>query len=154
MRRLRNFDLVGSERAKELIIDTICDEVLERHPYLKIWKAAPLQSADLIGTVAYLLAPKRAYLASPLLCVVEAKKDDFEQGLAHCLVEMQACQWNNQQNNRQIDIYGVVTNGTTWQFYKLVRNGQVWESLPFSISSPQVILGILAYVFTQCEQNL
>lgn len=26
------------------------------------------------------------------LCVAEAQKDDFEQGLAQCLVEMQACQ--------------------------------------------------------------
>ena len=36
----------------------------------------------LTGQVDYLVAPKRAYLSTPLLCVVEAKKDDLKQGLA------------------------------------------------------------------------
>jgi hypothetical protein len=50
---------------------------------------------------------------------VEAKKDDFGQGLAQCLVEMQACQWRNTQINKKIDVFGIVTNGDTWKAYKL-----------------------------------
>ena len=63
---------------------------------LKIWKGAALESQDLIGQADYLLTQRRGYVEAPLLCVVEAKKDDFEQGAAQCLVEMKACQWNNQ----------------------------------------------------------
>jgi hypothetical protein len=154
LRRLENFDLTFSERAKELLIDAFCEEVVEKHPHLKIWKSAPLQSDELTGQVDYLIAPKRAYLSTPLLCVVEAKKDDFEKGLAQCLVEMKACRWNNDQVNNQIDVYGIVTNGEVWKFYKLDVAGQVFETLPYSIGDRDKILGILEQVFTKCEESL
>lgn len=154
LRRLENFDLTFSERAKELLIDAFCEEVVEKHPHLKIWKAAPLQSDDLIGQVDYLIAPKRAYLSTPLLCVVEAKKDDFEKGLAQCLVEMKACRWNNEQAGNQLDVYGIVTNGEVWKFYKLTIEGQVFETLPYSLGDRDKILGMLEQVFTKCEESL
>jgi hypothetical protein len=75
LQRLENFDLSISEKAKELLIDAICEEVIQQHPHLKIWKEAPLQSDKLTGFVDYLVAEKRAYLDAPLLCVVKAKKD-------------------------------------------------------------------------------
>jgi hypothetical protein len=56
-----------------------------------------------------------------------AKKDDFEQGLAQCLVEMQACQWQNHQVSHDADILGIVTNGEGWQFYKLLLTGVVYR---------------------------
>ena len=154
LQRLEGFDLKGSERAKELLIDAFCEEVVSRHEHLRIWKAAPLQSDELIGAVDYLIAPRKAYLDLPLLCVVEAKKDDFEQGAAQCILEMQACQWNNQQRGKLVDIYGIVSNGQGWQFYKFDINGHLFESTLYSINQPDTILGILDYVFTQCEQNL
>ena len=53
-----------------------------------------------------------------------------------------------------IDIYDIVTNGTTWQFYKLDLNNQVWETLTVSIGNIENILGQIDYVFAQCEHNL
>lgn len=153
LRRLEHFDLTISEKAKELLIDAICEETLEYHPRLKIWKAAPLQSDEFTGTVDYLVAPKRAYLETPFVCVVEAKKDDFDQGLAQCLVEMSACRWNNAQNDRQIDVFGVVTNGEVWKFYTLTVNGDAYETLPYSLNDPPAILGMLHAIFLRCEQN-
>lgn len=152
LRRLENFDLTFSERAKELLIDAFCEEVIERHPNLKIWKAATLQSDDLIGQVDYSIAPRKAYLTTPLLCVVEAKKDDFEKGLAQCLVEMKACRWNNEQAGNQLDVFGIVTNGEVWKFYKLTVEGQVFETLPYSLADRDKVLGLLEQVFTRCEE--
>jgi len=154
LRRLENFDLSFSERAKELLIDALCEEVIEQHQSLKIWKAALLQSDDLTGTVDYVVAAKRAYLAGPLLCVVEAKKDDFEKGLAQCLVEMKACRWNNAQAGKEIEVFGIVTNGEGWKFYKLTIDGQVFETLLYSIANRDSVLGIRDYVFAKCEENL
>lgn len=155
LRRLEeHFDLTISERAKELLIDAICEEVVEHHDRLKIWKAAILQSEDLTGTVDYLVAPKRAYLETPLLCVVEAKKDDFEKGLAQCLVEMKACQWNNERSGRHIDVFGIVTNGEVWKFYRLTGDGDVFETLPYSLGDTNSTLGVLHYVFAKCEEQL
>ncbi|RKZ49800.1 MAG: hypothetical protein DRR16_11295 [Candidatus Parabeggiatoa sp. nov. 3] len=154
LQRLENFDLSISEKAKELLIDAICEEVIQQHRHLKIWKEAPLQSDKLTGFVDYLVAKKRAYLDAPLLCVVEAKKDKFDKGLAQCLVEMQACQWNNEQFCQKIEIYGIVTNGEVWKFYKLNLDGQVYETLPYALSETSHVLGILDYVFLKCEENL
>lgn len=154
LRRLENFDLTFSERAKELRIDAFCEEGIEKHQRLKIWKAASLKSDDLAGTVDYLIAARKAYLADPLLCIAEAKKDDFEKGLAQCLVAMKACRWNNAQAGKEIDVFGIVTNGEGWKFYKLTIDGQVFETLLYSIVNQDSILGILEYVFARCEENL
>jgi len=90
----------------------------------------------------------------PLLCIIEAKKDDFEKGLAQCLVEMQACQWQNQQVGRQIDVYGIVTSGRAWQFYRMIPTGAVYETPLYSTGDMDLLLGRLRYVFQLCEQNL
>jgi hypothetical protein len=86
--------------------------------------------------------------------VIEAKKDDFEQGAAQCLVEMQACQWVNQQLGRKIAIYGIVTNGEGWKFYRLQVDGTVSESLLHGIGEMSILLGLLRVFFGLCEQNL
>ena len=103
LKRLQNFDLRSSERAKELLIDACLEEAIFDHPGLKIWKAAPLKDELFNGTADYLIAPKQDFLSTPLLCVVEAKKDDFDQGCLQCLAEMRACRWNNLQQKLQLD---------------------------------------------------
>ncbi|MGD1936360.1 MAG: hypothetical protein ACFCA4_02215 [Cyanophyceae cyanobacterium] len=60
-----------------------------------------------------MVAERRDYLERPYVCVVEAKKDDFEQGLAQCLVEMYTCQWKNANSDLKIDSLDVVTNAIT-----------------------------------------
>jgi len=154
LRRLENFDLSFSERSRELVIDAFCEEVIDRHRDLKIWKAAPLESDDAIGQADYLVAPRKAYLTTPLLCVIEAKKDDFEQGLAQCLVEMDACAWVNQRAGLTIDSYGIVTNGETWKFYRLTTNHEVFETLPYALGDRDRVLSILDQIFSACQDLL
>ncbi|WP_448572889.1 hypothetical protein [Trichothermofontia sp.] len=155
LRRMHEvFDLQSGEESKKLLIDAICQEVLCQFRYLKIWKAASLSDEQTTGYVDYLLARRRAYFETPLLCIIEAKKDDFEQGLAQCLPGMKACQYNNQQLGQDLDIYGIVTNGEGWQFYKLTVDNVVYGSGLYATGNLPQVLGILHYVFQQCEQNL
>ena len=51
LQRLECFDLTISEKAKELLIDAICEEAIQQHSQLKIWKEAPLKT-DNINSVA------------------------------------------------------------------------------------------------------
>jgi hypothetical protein len=151
------FDLQSGEESKKLLIDAICQESLRQFKHLRIWKAAPLSDEDNGGYVDYLVAKRRAYLEAPFLCIIEAKKDDFEQGLAQCLPAMKACHYNNQQLGQLLDIYGIVTNGEGWQFYKLrpnKPNTMVYGSDLYAIGNLPQVLGILHHVFQQCEQNL
>ncbi len=155
LRRINQvFDLQSGEESKKLLIDAICQEILYKFNHLKMWKAAPLSDAQTTGYCDYLLAQKRAYLEAPFLCIVEAKKDDFEQGLAQCLPEMKACQNNNQASVQDMDVYGIVTNGEGWQFYKLGQDGCVYGSPLYAIGNLPQVLGILQFIFGQCEQNI
>jgi hypothetical protein len=154
LERLQRFDLESLEVSKTLLIDAICEEGLEGFQPLKVWKGAYLEGEGVCGNADYLIAKRRAYLEAPFVCVIEAKKDDFEQGTAQCLVEMQACQWGQRQLGKVIDIYGIVTNGEGWKFYKLLVTGEVYESLLYGIGGMPILLGLLRSLFRQCEQNL
>jgi serine protease inhibitor ecotin len=149
-----NFDLTRSEDSKKLVVDLIFIEAIEPFPNLKVWKGGRLESDIAKGAADYLITENMGYIASPMLCVVEAKKDDFEQGLAQCLVEMQACQWNNQQEGRSIDILGIVTNGDSWQFYKLTTMNKVYETPRHDLINLPIILGILNTIFQDCDKSL
>ena len=152
--RLQCFDLQKYEESKKIVIDAICEEAIQPYKTLKIWKGAALDSDITTGNVDYLITERKAYIESPYLCIVEPKKDDFEQGLAQCLVEMQACSWQNRQREQEIDVFGIVTNGDGWRFYKLTTEGEVYETLLYGIAHLDEILGLLRYIFQRCEQNL
>jgi hypothetical protein len=150
----QTFNLQGYEESKKLLIDAICEEAISSTKHLKIWKGAQLESDVAAGYVDYLVAERKRYLDLPLLCIIEAKRDDFEKGLAQCLVEMQACQWQNRQAGHNIDILGIVTNGEGWRFYRLTTTGDVYETPLYSVGDMALLLGRLRYIFKLCEQNL
>jgi hypothetical protein len=149
-----SFDLERSEESKKLIIDLIFVEATTDFPNLKVWKGGTLESAIARGAADYLITENMGYISTPMLCVVEAKKDDFEQGLAQCLVEMQACQWNNSNDGRSIDVFGIVTNGEGWKFYKFTTENKVYETPLYSLENLPKILGILNRIFQNCDRYL
>jgi hypothetical protein len=154
-----NFDLKRTEEGKKLIIDLLFMETIAPFPSLKIWKGGRLESDLATGEADYLITENIAYISTPMLCVVEAKKDDFEQGLAQCLMEMNACQWNNlkklqSSSSRTIDILGIVTNGEGWQFYKLTPDNQVYETQLYTLKNLPEVLGTLNFILALCSDNL
>ncbi len=151
LERLDSFGINRSEGGKEILIEAFCEEALILHKTLRLWKQVHLESETLTGTPDYLATKKRDFVKRPFLCVVEAKKDDFEKGLAQCLVEMKACRDNNEN---EIDIYGIVTNGEGWKFYKYTIAGEVFQTELFTSADEQKLLGALNYIFTKCEENL
>jgi len=152
--RFRSFDTENTEAAKLLLVDALFAEIVPNHPNLKVWKAMPLESDTLIGVSDYLIAPRLAYLALPLLCVAEAKRDDFVRGRAQCLAEMVACRDNNRQEGHDTDVFGIVSNGQVWQFYKLARTGEVFESRLFSTNYLPDLLGTLDFVCAECARRV
>ncbi|MBC8141724.1 MAG: hypothetical protein H7Y38_09830 [Armatimonadetes bacterium] len=152
--RMDSFDLTESEAAKILLIDAVFLEVVPRHPLLKVWKTKALESNLLTGFADFLIAPKRAFMKSPLLCVAEAKKDDFEQGQAQCIAEMVACRWNNAQAGIRRSVYGIVTNGTGWQFFCLNEQNAVLRSGLYSDKDLPDLLGAVDYVCGECAKNV
>uniref|UniRef100_B8HNI5 Uncharacterized protein n=1 Tax=Cyanothece sp. (strain PCC 7425 / ATCC 29141) TaxID=395961 RepID=B8HNI5_CYAP4 len=154
LERLQRFDLESLEVSKTLLIDAFIEEGLEGFERLKVWKGAYLEAETVCGNVDYLIAERRAFLDTPYACVIEAKKDDFEQGAAQCLVEMWACQWLNQQSGKTLDMYGIVTNGEGWKFYRLGVNGKVSETLLYGIGETPILLGLIRAFLQMCVINL
>lgn len=105
------------------------------------------------GTIDYLIAPQARVYQTPFLCVVAAKKDDFEQGPAQCLVEMYACRYCNQAT-KVIDVYGIVTNAMVWQFYKMDIQQQLYESPIYVETHIAEVLGVLHVIFGECVSNV
>ena len=152
--RFEFFDLQASEPAKTLLIDALFVEIVPGHKTLKVWKEAALNTDTTTGVADYVIAPKRAYMATPLLCVAEAKKDDFPKGRIQCLAEMAACRWNNQQRGLDIEVYGIVSNGQVWQFYHLTQASDLLESTLYTVDDLPELLGALDYVCGECAKNV
>ena len=154
LERMQAFELLTSEAAKISLIDPILLEILPNYPVLKVWKAEPLEAETVIGVADYLVAPKRAYMETPLLCAIEAKRDDFEKGQIQCVAEMAACRENNMGDGHTGDVHGIVSNGQGWVFYKLTYGGEVWVSGLFTTEDLPKLLGVLDLVCGACAQNV
>lgn len=88
---------------------------------------------------------ERLFVSSPVMMLVEAKKEDILAGLGQCVAEMVAAQIFNEREGNEISvIYGTVTSGTNWKFLKL--EGQVAEIdlIEYYLTDVNKILGILA----------
>ncbi len=127
-------------------------EVVPDHPPLKIWKSTLIDTAMLTVVAAYLITPNSAYPTTPLLCAAEAKRDDFVQGRSQCVAEMIACQESNRLDRQAIDVYGIVSNGQDWQFYRLAAQ-TVFETEPYTMRHLPELLGILDFVCAECAKN-
>lgn len=141
----------------ESLIFPLLQEAWKQNRKLKLWSHRALNYDDvLFGEPDYFLSiwpqgVSSTSLTTPLLAVAEAKRDDFDKGWGQCLAEMIACQKLNRDET--IPIYGIVTNGLLWQFGQLIGKHFTLHLLSYGISEPNKILGILNYIFAECEKQ-
>jgi hypothetical protein len=88
----------------------------------------------------------------PYFILVEAKQDNFETAWAQCLAEMIAAQRLN--GEYQIVIFGIVSNGVTWQFGKLEGDKFTRNINPCTIYELDKLFAAVNFVFQQCESQL
>ena len=154
LRRLDAFDTARTEAAKLLLVDTLLAEIVPNHAQLKVWKGEALESAMLTGFADYLITPPYAYVKTPLLCAAEAKKDDFEKGEAQCLAEMVACRERNQADGYDIDLFGFVSNGQVWRFYKLTTTNEIFATAEYTTLYLPELLGALDTICVECAKRV
>ena len=142
----------------ESFIFPFLQQAWKRHRRLKLWSHKALAlDGELIGEPDYLISAQiegviDRLINKPLLAVTEAKKEDFTKGWAQCLAEMIACQRINQ--NEDIVIYGIVSTGIFWEFGKLAGNVFTKHTSAYSISEPEKVLGLLDFIFSECEKQI
>ena len=87
-------------------------------------------------------------LKSPIVSLVEAKKNDIELGLGQCIAQMFAAKIFNRENDEDLQtVFGCVTTGETWQFLKLENNIAIVDSERFYLSEVGKILGVFSSIF-------
>ncbi len=145
-------DIYTSEAARsEAIIFPMLREVYKHyHQQYSFWiQKAISYDHDLSGTPDYIVATKSALgktvLESPLLIIVEAKKNDFEQGWGQCLAELVAAQKLNHDPNMLV--HGIVTDGKLWEFGKLRADTFTKNIVSYTIDDVARLFGVLKFVF-------
>ena len=101
------------------------------------------------GTPDYFISTKselgKTVVGSPLILLVEAKKNDFEQGWGQCLAELVAAQKIN--DSASLPVYGIVTDGTLWQFGRLIGDTFTQNKTDFALANLSTLCGAVDSVF-------
>ena len=104
----------------------------------------------LTGECDFILSKSKATpaLKSPIVALVEAKKNDIELGLGQCIAQMFAATIFNRQSGGDFQtVFGCVTTGETWQFLKLQEKTAVVDRERFYLSEVEKILGVFKSIF-------
>ena len=141
----------------EFLIVPILREVwLQHKKHLKLWTHPTLTyKKELTGNPDYLISYSQSgeylLLGPPIVSVVEAKFERFNQGWAQCLVEMITCQKLNE--NPDITVFGIVSTGTEWQMGRLHHNRFEQQSSSYSVANLPQLMSVLEYVLSFSEKQ-
>jgi hypothetical protein len=154
---LNNMDIFASEAARcEIIIFPILREIYKNYfEKFALWVQKSISyDNELTGTPDYIVSKKskygKIYLESPILAVVEAKKNDFEQGWGQCLAELVASQKLN--NNTEQPVYGIVTDGKVWEFGQLDNKLFTKNIKIFTIDNLSELFAALDFIFQKIDK--
>ncbi len=160
--RLLEFFSTGSSFTSEI---ATCERItfpmiyeVARVYKLPVWSQTPFnvdKKLDLVGTPDFIIAPAQPAARQfklPVVCLGEAKKNDFEKGWGQVGAEMVAAQIANK--NKEIPIFGLVTDGKSWEFGKLEENAFTINNDVFqSPRELQKVFDILNWMFCEARKN-
>ncbi len=155
---LQHINVFSSEASRcEAVIFPVLREVYKAYAdTYALWIQEPITYDEtLSGTPDYLIATKSelgmTVVGTPLILLVEAKKNDFEQGWGQCLAELVAAQKINDAPD--VPVYGIVSDGERWQFGKLIDDGFTQNRTTFSIDNLPALFGAINAVFKAAGQT-
>ncbi|OLT59262.1 hypothetical protein [Moorena bouillonii] len=144
-------DVFSSEASRsEIIISPLLRELYKKYykTYAFWIQKSIFYDQILSGTPDYIFSTKselgKTVLEKPLVIILEAKKNDFQQGWGQCLAELVASQKINQDVQRPV--YGIVTDGNLWQFGRLKRDIFTQNIENFTIDKLSRLYGALDYL--------
>ncbi|MGD1864803.1 MAG: hypothetical protein ACFB0D_09625 [Phormidesmis sp.] len=140
----------SSEKARsEFIIAPILIEIKRRNSQKIAIHSGERLDIDsdqgLKGECDFILSrgPVSSTIETPIISLVEAKKNDIKIGLGQCVAQMIGAQrFNQAEGNDILTIYGCVTTGEDWQFLMLEDNRVIIDTQRYYINEPQKVLGI------------
>jgi len=153
----RHINIFASEGARcETIIYPILREVYKGYAKsYALWVKKSLAHDEILsGTPDYFISTRSELgmlvVGKPLIIMVEAKKNDFEEGWGQCLAELVAAQKINE--DLDFPVYGIVSDGERWQFGKLVGDAFTQNRTSFSIDNLPALFGAINAVFKEASK--
>ena len=148
---------IGTEKARsELIVTNILFELREQFnrgiSFFSGIEFSVDAESGLTGVCDFLvsLSPILSFLESPVIILVEAKRENLTTGFGQCAAEMIAAQrFNKEKGNDLPCLYGATTSGTDWRFLKLEGQKLHIDRTLYSIGQYDKILGILSSMVEQ-----
>jgi hypothetical protein len=154
---MQHINVFSSEASRcEAIIFPILREVYKRYAdSYALWIKEPITYDETLnGTPDYLISTKSelgiTVVGTPLIMLVEAKKNDFEQGWGQCLSELVAAQKIN--DDPSFPVYGIVTDGTLWEFGRLVNDTFTRNRTNFTLANLPILFGAIDSVFKEATE--
>ena len=156
-----HINVFASEAARcEAIIFPVLKESYKAYAdQYALWIKQSIAYDDVLnGTPDYFISTRselgKTVVGSPLILLVEAKKNDFEQGWGQCLAELVAAQKIN--DDAAFPVYGIVTDGTLWQFGRLIGDTFTQNKTDFALANLPTLFGAVHSVFksatvVECE---
>lgn len=144
----------NTEKARsENIISPVFREVYRRNAYkLTLFSGYGLNvdaAKGLSGNCDCIIAGRAniVELTNPIICLVEAKNGVIEDGYGQCGAEMYASKLYNEDLGTPTDeVYGIITNGSEWQFMLLKDNVLYFEEEPILLARLSKILGTFQFI--------
>jgi len=148
----QHLNLFASEDSTcETVIFPILREVYKAYAdeYVLWIRQSLIYDETLNGTPDYFIATKselgKPVVGTPLIILVEAKKNDFEQGWGQCLAELVAAQKINADPD--FPVYGIVTDGKSWEFGRLVDDTFTQNRTNFNLGNLPSLFSAVNAVF-------
>ena len=147
---------INTEKAKsELIIAPVLMEVWKiEQERISLFSGVEFnvdEQQDLKGTCDFIisLSQEQFFIDSPIITIVEAKRDNINDGIPQCIAEMRAAQiFNERKKNSLKTVYGAVTTGSVWKFLKISDKTVTIDLDEYHIKEVKKIVGIL---LSMCE---
>ncbi len=92
-------------------------------------------------------APQQPLIVAPVVVIVEAKRDNVENGYGQCIAGMVGAQrFNRREGNGIESVYGVVTTGNLWRFLRLSGAVLTFDLMEYAFTQVDRLLGILTHI--------
>ncbi len=150
---------LGTEKAKsEFVITPVLKELRRNNVNKFSTFSGYLFEVDskkgLNGYCDFILSAvaEKSDIIAPILCLVEAKNDNVEKGLAQCGAEMYAAKLFNEQKGKPREVvFGCVTTAFLWCFLKLENNILYIDPnyVPLTLTEPDKVLAVLQWVLDE-----
>ena len=121
--------LTNEKTKSERVISPILLEIAESYQdTITLFSGEELEvdtQADLSGACDFffVLHPRKPYIESPIISLVESKNEDMEYGRAQCAAQLYGARRYNEAEGKNIPVlYGCATDGVEWQFMRFENN--------------------------------